>query len=143
MHSKLGSLKTWMKVTGIRVSDAVSDFVGSWAFVFLYTFAMLLWIALHVTGVLHIDSPDFIKWNLWLSYFAGTQASIVLMSNNRLACRDRKKLDKSFEIDIETLDVSKDVHVKLIDLMEQVAQLEEILDSVLKGEEDEGKREDR
>jgi len=77
---------------GIRLSDTISKFVGTWTFIFLYTLSMVIWIGLHLLGILHIDSADFIKWNLWLSYFAGTQASIVLMSSERQAQIDRKKI---------------------------------------------------
>ena len=103
---------------GSKVADIVSRFVGSWKFVFLYTASLVLWIALHKAGILKIDGPDFVKWNLWLSYFAGTQASIVLMSSERQSRLDRKRLQK---------------------LMNQVEMLDEVLEDFI--EEQESKNE--
>lgn len=77
---------------GVKISDAIARFVGTWTFVFIYTAAMAGWIILHKLGFLNFDSPDFIKWNLWLSYFAGTQASIILMSSERDKMREWEKL---------------------------------------------------
>jgi len=103
----------WDKLSA-KVSDKISSFVGTWTFVFLYTLSMGIWIGLHLLGILHIDGPDFIKWNLWLSYFAGTQASIVLMSSERQSELDRKKMRN---------------------LLQQVDMLEEILNEFLTEEE--------
>lgn len=80
---------------GSKISDTVTKWVGTWTFVVLYSVSMLIWIILHLTGILNIDGPDFIKWNLWLSYFAGIQASIVLMSTERQARKDREKQEEA------------------------------------------------
>lgn len=80
-----------MNKIGVSASEKMASFVGTWSFIGIYTLSMIAWIILHVAGVLHIDSPDFIKWNLWLSYFAGIQASILLMAAERQAERDRKR----------------------------------------------------
>lgn len=90
----MGIFRLWKNRSklSIKASDMISKFVGTWTFIFVYTASMILWITLHLLGILHIDSQDFIKWNLWLSYFAGTQASIVMMSSDRQAESDRKKI---------------------------------------------------
>ena len=108
-------MKKKLESFSVRASDIISSFVATWTFIFLYTFSMILWIILHVMGILHIDSFDFIKWNLFLSWFAGIQASIVMMSSDRQAEIDRKKIRQ---------------------LLDQVDMLEEILNDYLDEQEE-------
>ena len=119
--------KNKLEKFGLHLANRVSAFVGTWTFVFLYTLSMVVWIVLHLMGILHIDSSDFIKWNLWLSYFAGTQASLVLMSSNMQAKKDRKKADQHFELDTETLEESKKNSEKLKQLAQDVHMIENVL----------------
>lgn len=124
------------KITiGLRCADTVSKIVASWGFIITYTGAMILWIVLHLTGVLDIDSADFVKYNLILSWFAGTQASIVMMSQNRQSERDRKTLEKGVALDKNILkrDIVQEKRVK--ELIRKVTQLEEII-SLLADDED-------
>jgi|GEM_PF-3298987 len=121
------TLQEW----GILFSDRVSSFVGTWKFVGIYTLSMAIWIVLHLLKILDIDGPDFIKWNLWLSYFAGTQASIVLMSSVRQANKDRRKADKQFQVDKQTLSVSQATNKRVVELMSQIEMLEDIVDDLL------------
>lgn len=114
--------------SGLNLSDRVSRFVGTWTFVFLYTVSMAIWIGLHLSGILHIDSEDFMKWNLWLSYFAGTQASIVLMSSSRQAYLDRKKQDENMGVDIETLKATKKTAEKIQQLAQNIEMIEEVIE---------------
>jgi uncharacterized membrane protein len=92
---------------------------------------MLLWISLHRTGLLNIDSEDFIKFNLWLSYFAGTQASIVLMSTTRQTNIDRQKHDLAYEIDRESLLLAREHQLKIAGLMHQISELEDVIEQLL------------
>lgn len=120
-----------MQHIGASISDWVANAVGTWRFVFAYTGSMLLWISLHRTGVLHIDSEDFIKFNLWLSYFAGTQASIVLMSTTRQSHIDRQKHDLAYEIDRESLLLAREHQLKIAGLMHQINELEDVIEQLL------------
>lgn len=98
---------------GEHMSDAVAGFVGTWKFVVLYTVSMIVWMVLHVNGVLSIDSPEFMRWNLWLSYFAGIQASILLMASNRELEKDRRRARDTMKLTEYNLDrvsqLSKDI----------------------------------
>jgi uncharacterized membrane protein len=112
---------------GVVAADAVARFVGTWYFVLMYTFGMFGWIILHKLGILNIDSPDFIRWNLWLSYFAGIQASILLMAANRAAERDNRHQDavhqKSLNMTEDSLKLLKDLEQDLDDLAGVVEDL--------------------
>lgn len=94
MRDRIKKVWSRAKACGITVSDWVSRSVGTWTFVIVYTGVMMVWIMAHVLGVLHIDNSDFMKWNLFLSWFAGTQASIVLMSSDRQSERDRRRMER-------------------------------------------------
>ena len=131
-----------------KASDFVAKWIASWTFVLVYTCTMFLWIGLHLAGILHIDSPDFIKWNLLLSWFAGTQASIVMISSNRAAELDRKKLLENIEIDkkslaLDTQNVQNSKQIlnkieKIYVLIDKVQQLENVV-TLLEKEEKEKK----
>ena len=125
---KLKILVKKMELLGVSVSDKVSRFVGSWRFVFFYTATMAVWIGLHLAGVLDIDSKDFIKWNLWLSYFAGTQASLVLMSSTRQYKQDKEEQKDALEFDIKTLRITEDNNKKIKTLANQIDLLEDIIE---------------
>ena len=120
-----------MSVYGVEVADKVANFVGTWTFIFIYTLAMALWVALHRYGYLHVDSSDFMKWNLWLSYFAGTQASIVLMSSARQSALDRRRQEQSLQYDERNLEINKVNNTRILHLMRQIELLEEIIDELI------------
>ena len=93
--------------------------------------SMFLWMSLHLIGVLHIDSADFMKWNLWLSYFAGTQASIVLMSSERQAIMDRKRQEFAIKLEQSTNKLAEHNNQKVEMLSKQIEELEEILEDMI------------
>ncbi len=84
---------------GCRASDRVTTFVGSWRFIFIQSFIFILWVIINITAwISHWDPYPFILLNLALSFQAAFTAPVILMSQNRAAERDRKKV----EIDLAT-----------------------------------------
>ncbi|MDP3640637.1 MAG: DUF1003 domain-containing protein [Nanoarchaeota archaeon] len=76
---------------GQKAADAVAKFGGSWKFISLFGFYILVWMSLN-TWLLsreHFDPFPFILLNLTLSTLAALQAPIILMAQNRQAERDR------------------------------------------------------
>ena len=122
-----------LRELGEKASDKMTDWVGSWTFVWIYTISMIVWIVLHELGVLHIDSPDFIRFNLWLSYFAGIQASIVLMSAARASREDREKRDQAYEIEKTTLQITTETDLHINELKQMIEKLERKKKTVKKG----------
>ena len=136
----------------IRVfaSDIIANTIATWKFIIIYTAMMLLWVTLHSLDILHIDSHDFIRYNLFLSWAAGIQASIVLMAANRQTEKDRKSLLKGIELDKETLKITenlekmdvkhhehtKSISDKVSQLIEKINKLDEIV-SLAENEEKE------
>jgi len=71
-------------------ADAVAATVGSWRFVIIQSLALLVWVALNVSGWMrHWDPYPFILMNLVLSLQAAYTAPVIMMSQNRQAARDR------------------------------------------------------
>ena len=119
---------------GVAFSDAVATFVGTWKFIIIYTVSMIVWIILHVYGVLAIDSSDFIKWNLWLSYFAGIQASILLMASNRELQKDRKQSRETWELASRNFERVSDIGKDLDSIEETLNELYKDLSEETNGE---------
>jgi uncharacterized membrane protein len=76
-----------------KFADKIASFGGSWRFIILFFSILVLWIiinSLSITKIIHFDEAPFILLNLVLSFLAGFQAPIILMSQNRQASRDKK-----------------------------------------------------
>lgn len=120
---KLSGIRRKVRQLGERAADIVSVFVGTWSFVFSYTLAMAAWIILHTSGVLHIDTPSFDLWSFWLAYFAGIQASILLMSSARQARIDRKR-------DLDAYSITRRNMTQLGEITDQIDVLESVLEDM-------------
>jgi len=84
-----------------KIADKIAEFGGSWKFIILFLVVLLAWIvgnSLSITRVLHFDEPPFILLNLVLSFLAGFQAPIIMMSQNRQAARDKRESIMDFAI---------------------------------------------
>jgi uncharacterized membrane protein len=80
---------------GERLADRLSSGMGSWTFLIVQTFLMLIWISLNVFGlfVAHWDPYPFILLNLALSLQATYAGPIVLLAGNRQSAKDRMTLE--------------------------------------------------
>lgn len=108
-------MKQKLSHLSIAISDAITKYIGTWNFVFYYTAAMLLWITFHKLGILHIDNANYMDWNLFLSWFAGIQASILMMSADRQAAVDRKRIAKI----LHNVDMLEEILTDFIDEQEE------------------------
>jgi uncharacterized membrane protein len=84
-----------------RLADNVASFVGSWKFINIFISFLVAWVilnALTFTKIIHFDEPPFILLNLLLSFLAGFQAPIIMMSQNRQSARDKKEAIIDFAI---------------------------------------------
>jgi uncharacterized membrane protein len=82
-----------------RAADRVAAIVGSWWFIGIQSVLLLGWAWLNVTAaVRHWDPYPFILMNLFLSLQAAYTAPVLMMSQNRLAARDRLEAHNDYEI---------------------------------------------
>jgi len=126
---------------GQRLADRVAAVGGSWPFVVGFLLTLLAWIALNsVLLASHAFDPfPYILLNLVLSCIAALQAPVIMMSQNRLAARDRLQAEQDFrtnlkaEIEIATLHEKMDhlLHVqwqRMVELQQvQLDLLNELL----------------
>ncbi len=88
---------------GIRLSDWVAEFVGSWTFIVLFLGFMVLWMAFNVYAWIHVWDPyPFILLNLFLSTVAAIQAPLILMSQNRQEQRNELRADLDYQVNLST-----------------------------------------
>ena len=74
-----------------RASDRVTEFCGSWAFIFIFSGLCVGWMGLNsiliLVGV--FDPYPYILLNLFLTVISTFQSPLIMMSQNRQIDRDR------------------------------------------------------
>jgi uncharacterized membrane protein len=111
-----------------RLADKVASFGGSWKFILVFLFLMIIWIAGNIYLLRKPFDPfPFILLNLLLSTVAALQAPIIMMSQNRKEEKDRQRAINDYLINLKSEIEVRNVHSKL-DLLiaEQMKTLFEI-----------------
>jgi uncharacterized membrane protein len=87
---------------GDRLADRVVTIVGSWPFILIQSFLLMLWIALNLLAYnQHWDPYPFILLNLMLSFQAAYTAPIIMMSQNRQSEIDRMQARHDYEVNLK------------------------------------------
>jgi uncharacterized membrane protein len=87
---------------GNRLADRVVTIVGSWPFILIQSFLLMLWIALNLLAYnQHWDPYPFILLNLMLSFQAAYTAPIIMMSQNRQSEIDRMQARHDYEVNLK------------------------------------------
>jgi uncharacterized membrane protein len=82
---------------GQRVADSLARVMGSWTFIIMQSIILVAWIAVNIAAwVRHWDPYPFILLNLALSFQAAYAAPIIMMSQNRLAAKDRLMAEQDY-----------------------------------------------
>lgn len=84
---------------GERIADVVASFGGSWNFIIIFGFVLVLYTLINVE--LKGDAWDpypFILLNLFLSMIAAIQAPVIMMSQNRQDKKDRLRNELDFDV---------------------------------------------
>jgi uncharacterized membrane protein len=111
---------------GDRVADRVATTVGSWRFIIIQSVALALWIVLNgLAWIRHWDPYPFILLNLALSFQAAYSAPIIMMSQKRMAAKDRLAAEDDYAVNANAETGIENLHHKL-DALRQ-AQWEELL----------------
>ena len=93
--------------------------MGSWTFIIIQSFLLVVWIALNVTAyVQQWDPYPFILLNLALSFQAAYAAPFIMMSQNRQQDIDRKSAEDDFKINIKAELEIELLHQKIDQLRE-------------------------
>ncbi len=104
---------------GQRLADRVATFGGSWTFIGWFVLFMLVWMVWNTESTKHFDPFPFILLNLMLSCLAALQAPIIMMSQNRLAAKDRIDAKNDFEVNLRAESEISRLHAKFDELRER------------------------
>ena len=109
---------------GERVADRVAMFGGSWTFISLFVAGLAAWVLTNawVLATRAFDPYPFILLNLLLSCLAAMQAPVILMSQNRLAAKDRLRSEHDYEINLKAE----------LEILELHSKLDQVMGSLLK-----------
>lgn len=114
---------------GGRIADRVATVVGSWRFIIIQSTILVCWACLNIVAwISHWDPYPFILMNLFLSLQAAYTAPVLMMSQNRLAARDRLEAHNDFLINQKA---EQEIRVILKHLEAQNQALLEIHKSML------------
>ena len=88
---------------GQRLSDRLSDMVGSWGFIIGFFVVLIIWVAMNSVVLIFkpFDPYPFILLNLVLSCIAAIQAPIILMSQNRAEAKDRLRAEHDYLVNLK------------------------------------------
>ncbi len=85
-----------------RASDTIAHIMGSWTFILVQSLLLTVWVFLNIAAwVEHWDPYPFILLNLFLSLQAAYTAPIIMMSQNRLAARDRLEAHEDYHTNLK------------------------------------------
>lgn len=109
---------------GQKMADRISAWAGSWTFIILFLFFMLVWMGINaLLGNQAFDPFPFILLNLTLSTLAALQAPVILMSQNRQSQKDRAQAQNDYQVNLknemEIVDLHRKVDVLLTALDQQ------------------------
>ncbi len=100
---------------GERLSDHLTSFGGSWAFILSFFIFLFLWMAwnsyLWITDA--FDPYPYILLNLVLSCLAAIQAPVILMSQKRQEARDRLRAELDYHINLQAGLEIRDISAKV------------------------------
>ena len=100
-----------------RIADHVASFGGSWRFIILFVFLMVVWMGANVYLLRKpFDPYPFILLNLLLSTIAALQAPVIMMSQNRKEEKDRLRAVNDYMVNLKAEIEIRNLHQK-IDLL--------------------------
>ena len=112
-----------------RLADRIAEFGGSWTFIISFFVIIFVWIIsnVYLLGQKTFDPYPFILLNLILSCVAALQAPVIMMSQNRVEEKDRRRARSDYMINLKAEIEVRNLHSK-IDLLvtEQMKSLFEI-----------------
>ena len=104
---------------GERLADRIATFGGSWTFICAFLVILFAWIAFNLERPASFDPDPFILLNLVLSCLAALQAPVILMSQNRMAAKDRLDARHDYEVNLKAEIEITQLHAKLDELCER------------------------
>jgi len=117
---------------GDRLADKISTLAGSWRFILSFCFLMAVWIGVNAyMGAKAFDPFPFILLNLTLSTLAALQAPVILMSQNRQACKDRAVAQNDYQVNLKNEVEIADLHRKIDGLNEALTMQTRLVNALV------------
>ncbi len=97
---------------GQKVADVIAQFGGSWTFIIIFFLIFTVWITMNVWvfAFKPFDPYPFILLNLILSCVAALQAPVIMMSQNRLEEKDRRRGEQDYKVNLKA-----ELEIRLLD----------------------------
>jgi uncharacterized membrane protein len=113
------------RTTGQKAADNLAKWAGSWKFIIILAVFLVLWMIANIVLIAKYkwDPYPFILLNLFLSFLAAFQAPVILMSQNRTAERDRKRLEYDYEIDRKAAKEIDDMQADLEEIKKMLRKI--------------------
>jgi uncharacterized membrane protein len=113
---------------GERLADEVARFGGSWNFIILFGFVLVIYSVINIMLKGRAWDPyPFILLNLFLSMLASIQAPVIMMSQNRQDTKDRLRSELDFDVNRRAEAEIQALSHKLNLLMDKVGDVEDQL----------------
>lgn len=85
-----------------RLAEWTVQMVGSWKFIIIQTFILILWTCINILAWFeHWDPYPFILLNLFLALQAAYTGPVIMMSQNRQAARDRIEAHNDYLVNVK------------------------------------------
>ena len=115
---------------GQRAADAIAKFAGSWAFIFSFTGALVLWMVVNIIMASKAFDPyPFILLNLVFSCGAAILAPLIMMSQNRQQEKDRRRAENDYKVNLKTEIMIEALYDKLNAVIAKQSAIEKQLHS--------------
>jgi uncharacterized membrane protein len=113
---------------GQRAADWTTNIMGSWRFILVQSFVLIVWVVLNVVAwTKHWDPYPFILMNLVMSLQAAYTAPIIMMSQNRQAMRDRLEAHNDYLVNQKAEEEVRAILGHLAAQDQALAQMHELL----------------
>ena len=120
------------RTLGERLSDQIASFGGSWTFILIFFFVLVIWMVFNVLAAQRdiFDPYPFILLNLVLSCLAAIQAPIIMMSQNRQEAKDRLRSENDYRVNLKAELEIRHLHEKIDHILtrqwERLAEIQQI-----------------
>jgi len=106
---------------GERLSDRIAQFGGSWPFIIIFLFFIVIWMGINILILANrsFDPYPFILLNLVLSCIAAIQAPVIMMSQNRQEAKDRIRSMHDYQVNLKAEVEIRRLHDKMDHLLKQ------------------------
>lgn len=129
IKDEISHLRLPNRTLGQKAADWITQWAGSWTFIFGFFIFLLIWMIVNTTWLVFgksWDSYPFILLNLILSCLAAIQAPVILMSQNRQSEKDRLKAQYDYA-------VNRKAEKEIRQIQAHLVKIEKMVEKKLKG----------